>query len=154
VTSARTGTRDGKGEDRVARSHGASVRRRRKLALALVVVAIVLIVIGITYRPVSYHSVDDVMKDPEAHYGRVIEVKGEVKEGSLVKGNVTLFVLKGTDREMNVTYTDNAPDGLVEGKDIVVKGSLGRDGTFRATSITVGCPSRYAPRDIEAGTGV
>jgi cytochrome c-type biogenesis protein CcmE len=121
-----------------------SVRRRRKVALALVVVAIVLIVIGITYRPVSYHTVDDVIDHRDDFLGKTIEVKGEVKAGSLAKGNVTSFVLKGSHREMNVTYGDRAPDGLVEGKDVVVKGSLGIDGTFRASGITVGCPSRYA----------
>jgi len=114
-----------------------------------VVVAIVLIVIGVTYRPVSYHTVDDVMGHKDDYMGKKIEVKGEVKDGSLVKGNMTSFVLKGSNDEMNVTYGDTAPEGLVEGKDIVVKGTLGSDGTFRATSIVVGCPSRYASGYME-----
>jgi len=144
VKGARTGKRDAKCE-----AAPSSVRRRRKAALALVVVAIVLIIIGITYRPVSYHTVDDVMGNKGDYMGKKIEVKGEVKEGSLVTGVVTSFVLKGSHKEMNVTYGDIAPDGLVEGKEIMVKGTLGSDGTFRATSITVGCPSRYASGYME-----
>jgi cytochrome c-type biogenesis protein CcmE len=144
VKGARTAKRNAKSE-----AAPSSVRRRRKVALALIVISIVLIVIGVTYRPVNYHTVDEVMDHQDEHLGKKIEVKGEVKTGSLSKGNVTSFVLKGSHREMNVTYGDMAPDGFVEGKDIVVKGTLGMDGTFRASSITVGCPSRYAAGYME-----
>lgn len=146
MLGARNGKRKATSRSDIAPS---SVRRRRKAALALVVVAIVLIVIGATYRPVSYHTVDDVMGHRADYSGKKIEVKGEVKDGSLVKGNMTSFVLKGAHDEMNVTYGGSAPEGLVEGKDIVVKGTLGSDGTFRATSIVVGCPSRYASGYME-----
>ena len=43
----------------------------------------------------------------------------------------------------NVVYRGIAPDTFTDGVDVVVEGRLGRDGTFRATTLLAKCASRY-----------
>lgn len=42
-----------------------------------------------------------------------------------------------------VTYRGIAPDTFTDEVDVVVEGRLGRDGTFRATTLLAKCASRY-----------
>jgi cytochrome c-type biogenesis protein CcmE len=42
-----------------------------------------------------------------------------------------------------VVYRGIAPDTFTDSVDVVVEGRMGRDGTFRATTLLAKCASRY-----------
>ncbi|HEY8261319.1 MAG TPA: cytochrome c maturation protein CcmE, partial [Methylosinus sp.] len=47
-----------------------------------------------------------------------------------------------------VTYTGLLPDLFREGQGVVVDGTLGPDGAFRADSVLAKHDERYMPRDV------
>jgi len=49
-----------------------------------------------------------------------------------------------------VTYSGVVPDIFSEGRQVVVEGTLGRDGTFAATILLAKCPTKYNPGDPAA----
>ena len=44
-----------------------------------------------------------------------------------------------------VAYSGVVPDIFKDGRQVVVEGTLGRDGTFRATTLLAKCPTKYSP---------
>src|SRR5579884_1985970 len=46
-----------------------------------------------------------------------------------------------------VAYAGVVPDIFSEGRQVVVEGTLGRDGTFDATTLLAKCPTKYTPAD-------
>jgi cytochrome c-type biogenesis protein CcmE len=56
---------------------------------------------------------------------------------------------RGTDR-LPVVYSGVVPDVFAGGRQVVVAGTLGRDGTFDATTLLAKCPTKYDPADPNA----
>lgn len=103
-------------------------------------------------QPQGYASVAQVLEAPEE--GRVVELKASVLGGSLRRDKtpVTFDVYDGA-RTLEVRWDpafplpDQEGGGSIEGKNVVVRGTMQRDadGTWYllAGEMTVGCASKY-----------
>ena len=68
-------------------------------------------------------------------------VKGSIKREA--GGRDYAFVVTDGAQTVPVVYHGIAPDTFTDGVDVVVEGRMGRDGTFRATTLLAKCASRY-----------
>ena len=79
-------------------------------------------------------------------YETGVKVGARVVSGSIVRqagGRELAFRMSDGSQTYNVVYRGIAPDTFTDGVDVVVEGRLGRDGTFRATTLLAKCASRY-----------
>lgn len=89
----------------------------------------------------------------KAPQGKIFRVGGMVKEGSVVRDNLTVsFVITDTARDVKVTYTGILPDLFKEGKGAVAQGRMNPDGTFTATEVLAKHDENYMPP--EAGHAI
>ncbi len=75
-----------------------------------------------------------------------VKVGAKVVPGSIKRdpgGRETAFAMTDGAKTYNVIYRGITPDTFTDGVDVVVEGRLGRDGTFRATTLLAKCASRY-----------
>ena len=75
-----------------------------------------------------------------------VKVGARVVPGSIKRaagGRETSFAMTDGAKTYNVGYRGITPDTFTDGVDVVVEGRLGRDGTFRATTLLAKCASRY-----------
>lgn len=75
-----------------------------------------------------------------------VKVGARVVPGSIRRaagGRETSFAMTDGAKTYNVVYRGITPDTFTDGVDVVVEGRLGRDGTFRATTLLAKCASRY-----------
>jgi cytochrome c-type biogenesis protein CcmE len=87
----------------------------------------------------------------EAPKDRAFRIGGLVKEGSLVRQDVTVrFVVTDTAKEIPVSYKGILPDLFQEGKGVVAQGSLGGDGQFTATEVLAKHDENYMPPEAKA----
>lgn len=68
-------------------------------------------------------------------------VPGSIKRDA--GGREYAFDVTDGARVVPVVYRGIAPDTFTDGVDVVVEGRMGRDGTFRATTLLAKCASRY-----------
>lgn len=68
-------------------------------------------------------------------------VPGSIKRDA--GGREYAFAVTDGARVVPVVYRGIAPDTFTDGVDVVVEGRMGRDGTFRATTLLAKCASRY-----------
>jgi cytochrome c-type biogenesis protein CcmE len=88
-----------------------------------------------------------VSADP-TFYGTGVKVGGRVVPGSIVRapgGRETSFEMTDTTglHTYHVVYHGITPDTFTDSVDVVVEGQLGRNQTFRATTLLAKCASRY-----------
>ena len=75
-----------------------------------------------------------------------VKVGARVVPGSIIRqpgGREVAFAMTDGAKSYNVVYRGITPDTFTDGVDVVVEGRLGRDGTFRATTLLAKCASRY-----------
>ncbi len=75
-----------------------------------------------------------------------VKVGARVVPGSIRRdpgGKLLHFTMTDGAWSYPVVYRGITPDTFTDGVDIVVEGRLGRDGTFRATTLLAKCASRY-----------
>jgi cytochrome c-type biogenesis protein CcmE len=87
-----------------------------------------------------------------------VKVGARVVDGSIVRdpgGRQVAFRMTDGAQSYNVVYRGITPDTFTDGVDIVVEGRLGRDNTFRATTLLAKCASRYenAPEKYQETPG-
>ncbi len=120
---------------------------RRLLPLALGVV--VLATIGylgftlFTKSVVYYKTTSEVASMPA---GSHVRLSGTVVNGSIhmdAENGTYTFEVTDNKTVMNVLATGAAPDTLKDGAQAVADGSLGRDGSFHATTVFAKCPSKF-----------
>jgi cytochrome c-type biogenesis protein CcmE len=79
-------------------------------------------------------------------YETGVKVGARVVNGSIVRdpgGRQVAFKMTDGAQTYNVVYRGITPDTFTDGVDVVVEGRLGRDDTFRATTLLAKCASRY-----------
>ena len=84
----------------------------------------------------------------EAPQGRPFRIGGLVEDGSVkrIPNSVEVtFVVTDTAQRVPVVYSGLLPDLFKEGKGVVAQGSLGPDGTFRATEVLAKHDENYMP---------
>ncbi len=75
-----------------------------------------------------------------------VKVGARVVNGSIVRepgGRQVAFKMTDGAQTYDVVYRGITPDTFTDGVDVVVEGRLGRDNTFRATTLLAKCASRY-----------
>lgn len=85
------------------------------------------------------------VSDP-TFYETGVKVGARVVPGSIVRipgGREVSFRMTDGARSYGVVYRGITPDTFTDGVDVVVEGRLGRDETFRATTLLAKCGSRY-----------
>jgi cytochrome c-type biogenesis protein CcmE len=89
----------------------------------------------------------------EAPQGRPFRIGGLVETGSVKRIPNTVevqFVVTDTAKSVPVVYSGLLPDLFKEGKGVVAQGSLGPDGTFRATEVLAKHDENYMPPEAAA----
>ncbi len=85
------------------------------------------------------------VSDP-TFYNTGVKVGARVVPGSIIRqpgGREVAFAMTDGAKSYHVVYRGITPDTFTDGVDVVVEGRLGRDGTFRATTLLAKCASRY-----------
>ena len=88
----------------------------------------------------------------EAPQGRAFRIGGLVETGSLTRDADSLtvrFRVTDTAKTIPVVYTGLLPDLFREGKGVVAQGTLGPDGTFRATEVLAKHDENYMPPEAK-----
>ena len=88
----------------------------------------------------------------EAPQGRPFRIGGLVEAGSLARDPNSLtvhFRVTDTAQTIPVTYTGLLPDLFKEGKGVVAQGTLGPDGSFRATEVLAKHDENYMPPEAK-----
>lgn len=86
----------------------------------------------------------------EAPKNRTFRIGGMVKEGSVVRDNLTVrFVVTDTSKEMEVRYTGILPDLFREGKGVVAQGKIGDNNMFTATEVLAKHDENYMPPEAQ-----
>jgi len=87
-----------------------------------------------------------------------VKVGARVVPGSIERdpgGREYAFRVTDGAKTFPVVYRGIAPDTFTDSVDVVVEGRMGRDGTFRATTLLAKCASRYesAPEKYRSTPG-
>ena len=120
--------------------------------LAAIGIAIALVLSAFQSNLVFFFSPTQVAAH-EAPQGRAFRIGGLVEAGSLVREADSLtvrFRVTDTARTIPVVYTGLLPDLFKEGKGVVAQGTLGQDGTFRATEVLAKHDENYMPPEAKA----
>ena len=120
--------------------------------LAAIGIAIALVLSAFQSNLVFFFSPTQVAAH-QAPQGRAFRIGGLVEAGSLVREADSLtvrFRVTDTARTIPVVYTGLLPDLFKEGKGVVAQGTLGPDGTFRATEVLAKHDENYMPPEAKA----
>jgi cytochrome c-type biogenesis protein CcmE len=136
--------------------------KTKTIKIAATSAAIVLALTGLMYTTLSggaeyYKHVDEVMADPEAWYGKKLQLHGYVVEGSIQKRPQSLdyrFEVQSNGKVVRATYTGVVPDTFKDSSEVVIKGELSEHGFAVAPNgVMAKCPSKYEPAGVAATTG-
>lgn len=127
---------------------------RRTLAFAggavLIVLSLAYLVYGGIQQGATYWvTVGELVQRGPALPSRV-RLGGTVAEGTVrwdAAHRHLAFVITDGAHTLPVRYSGVVPDIFAEGRQVVVEGGVGRDGTFDATTLLAKCPTKYNPAD-------
>ncbi len=80
---------------------------------------------------------------------RIIRLAGRVKKGSVVRDPEKMqldFELAGQENSIAARYYGPVPQNFTDDKEVLVEGSVGAEGLFRASQILTRCESKYKAR--------
>ena len=131
-------------------------KKTRFLVGSLLIVGAIgyLITMGISNTSQYFFTVGELMSQKVSFTGAGLKVKGNVVNGSIQRDpndylNVN-FSIEENDSSLKVAYQGVTPDMFVDGGEVVVEGTLGKDGVFHANTLLTSCPSKYEA-EKEAG---
>jgi len=94
-----------------------------------------------------YKHVDEVMTQPDAWYGKKLQMHGFVVPNSIMKRKNTLdyqFQVQSNGHIVNATYTGVVPDTFKSDSEVVLKGVLSAEGfKTQPNGVMAKCPSKY-----------
>ena len=98
-----------------------------------------------------YKHVDEVMVQPEAWYGKPLQIHGYSKDVRRKADSLDYsFEMHNNGHVVRAYYSGVAPDTFKNDSEVVLEGTLGPDG-FHATSMTAKCPSKYEAQPTVPG---
>jgi cytochrome c-type biogenesis protein CcmE len=116
-------------------------------ALVVVGATVYLVLDAFTVGSVTFRFVDEVANHKVELQGKRLKISGGYVAASRAETgpNKTSFTLEKNGARLTILADDGLlPNGFdVPGRDVVVDGMLDAAGTFRATLVTTGCPSKY-----------
>jgi len=97
-----------------------------------------------------YKHVDEVMSQPDAWYGKRLQLHGYVVRDSILRRRDSLdyrFEVHSKGAVVPATYSGIVPDTFKDDAEVVLKGTLTPDG-FRVdpNGVMAKCPSKYEPK--------
>ncbi len=134
--------------------------RQRAIKIGLTTVVLALAFGGLLYSTLRegteyYKHVDEVMANPEAWYGKRLQLHGFVVENSVLRKRDSLeyrFQIENNGAVVPARYTGVVPDTFKGGAEVVVKGRLGPDGfVVDPNGVMAKCPSKYEPQRRSGG---
>lgn len=132
-------------------------RRRKRFIVAAVMLGMALVYLGYqTFANSTYSVSPSELKNlGDKALARQVRVNGTVVPGTIERSGKT-FILKfnvidpvdegaapSISTAMPVVYKGVVPDTFQDGAKVIIEGKYNPDGTFQATRLMVGCPSRY-----------
>jgi len=101
-----------------------------------------------------YKHVDEVMTQPDAWYGKKLQLHGFVVPGSIHENKKTLeywFQVQSNGQVVSATYTGVVPDTFKSDSEVVLKGVLAADGfKTQPNGVMAKCPSKYEAKPTGA----
>lgn len=109
---------------------------------------------GLLYSTLSegteyYKHVDEVMANPHDWQGKRLQVHGFAKDVRRSRDTLEWrFQVHNNGHVLHASYNGLAPDTFKNDAEVVVKGMLQPDGSFRVAEdgIMAKCPSKYEPQ--------
>ena len=102
-----------------------------------------------------YMHVDEVLAEPDAWYGKNLQVHGYVVAGSRLVKPDTLeyrFQVENNGSVIDAEYTGLVPDTFQDGSEVVISGQLSSHGfTVKPNGVMAKCPSKYEPKPSLGG---
>ena len=100
-----------------------------------------------------YKHVDEVMVQPDAWYGKPLQIHGFAKNVSRKRDSLEYrFEMHSNGHVVHASYTGIVPDTFKNDSEVVLQGTLAPDG-FHATGMTAKCPSKYEPQGVGSTAG-
>ena len=127
--------------------------KKKRYVIGGLILVIVLGYLGFTAFQNSstyYYTVDELLDDSDLTTEQNVRVQGTVEIGSIQQNDTThqvQFVLTHNNYSIPVVYSGIIPDAFQENNDAVVEGNIEQNGTFRAHTLTVKCPSKYVAEE-------
>jgi cytochrome c-type biogenesis protein CcmE len=127
--------------------------KKKRYVIGGLILVIVLGYLGFTAFQNSstyYYTVDELLADSDLTTEQNVRVQGTVEIGSIQQNDTThqvQFVLTHNNYSIPVVYSGIIPDAFQENNDAVVEGNIEQNGTFRAHTLTVKCPSKYVAEE-------
>jgi cytochrome c-type biogenesis protein CcmE len=94
-----------------------------------------------------YKHVDEVTANPQAWYGKNLQLHGYVVDNSIWIRPNTLdyrFEIQNKGQVIKASYTGVVPDTFKDGSEVVLKGRLSPDGfAVEHDGVMAKCPSKY-----------
>jgi len=125
--------------------------------IGLACVVLVVAFGGLFYSTLSegteyYKHVDEVMSNPDAWYGKNLQLHGFV-QGEPARKRDSLeyrFDVQSNGKVVRAFYTGIVPDTFRADSEVVLKGRLATDGTFHVEKdgVMAKCPSKYDPAKL------
>jgi cytochrome c-type biogenesis protein CcmE len=135
-------------------------KQRQFMAVGALLVGVVgyLLVTGMKDSAMYYYTPDELLaavhQDPSKHElgfkvgGRVVPGSVRFDQRTLDLRFQVVDIASGRGRFV-VHHQGPLPDTFQEGRDVVVEGKYGRDGTFEASTVLTKCGSRYEAAEEE-----
>ena len=93
-----------------------------------------------------YKHVDEVMAQPDQWYGKKLQLHGFVVPNSIARRGTLdyWFQVQSNGKIVTATYTGVVPDTFKSDSEVVLKGTLSKDGfSVAPNGVMAKCPSKY-----------
>lgn len=133
---------------------------RKALRVGLTTVVLVLAFGGLLWSTLRdgteyYKHVDEVMLEPEAWYGKKLQLHGYVVRESILRRRDSLdykFQVESKGRVVPATYSGIVPDTFKDDAEVVLKGTLTPEGFHvEPNGVMAKCPSKYEAKPGSGG---
>ena len=97
-----------------------------------------------------YKHVDEVMANPDAWYGKKLQLHGFAKDVTRTRSSLEYrFNVESNGQVIAATYKGVVPDTFKNDAEVVLKGTLSPEGfSVAPNGVMAKCPSKYEPQSV------